>query len=80
MFGFLQGVTDPICKLKVIKNKAKYSSEYKGEKYLDPKDRKLVYFCSENCKKSFDEEPGKHIAEGNTSTKICCQQNTKSCC
>lgn len=71
MFGIFNKVTDPVCKMKVDKNKAKYSSEYKGEKY---------YFCSENCKKSFDEGPEKYITLENPPAKSCCQQNTKSCC
>ncbi|HCE30957.1 hypothetical protein A2778_05605 [Candidatus Daviesbacteria bacterium RIFCSPHIGHO2_01_FULL_40_24] len=71
MFGLFSKVTDPVCRMKVDKNKAKYSSEHKGEKY---------YLCSENCKKSFDEEPGKYAQQENIPTKNCCQQNTKSCC
>ena len=33
MFGLFSKVTDPVCRMKVDKNKAKYSSEHKGEKY-----------------------------------------------
>ncbi|MDO8573488.1 MAG: YHS domain-containing protein [Candidatus Daviesbacteria bacterium] len=71
MFGIFNKVTDPVCKMKVDKSKSKFSSEYKDENY---------YFCSENCKKSFDEEPEKYVAQENIPAKSCCQQNTKSCC
>ncbi len=71
MFGLFQKVSDPICKMKVDKDKTKYSSEYKGKKY---------YFCSENCKKSFNEEPERYVIQENIPAKSCCQQNTKSCC
>ncbi|MCL4417096.1 MAG: YHS domain-containing protein [Patescibacteria group bacterium] len=72
MFGFSKKVTDPVCKMKVDKNKTKYSSEYKGEKY---------YFCSEDCLKKFDTEPKKYLVQDeNISTQNCCHQNSKSCC
>lgn len=94
MFGFFNKATDPVCKMKVDKNKAKYSSEYKrslkfsdenykGEKFLDPKDRKLVHFCSENCKSQFDASPKDYVEKNKTSS--CCQNQTqasanKPCC
>ncbi|MCL5003756.1 MAG: YHS domain-containing protein [Patescibacteria group bacterium] len=62
MFGFLQNVTDPICKMKVDKNKTKYSSEYKGDKF---------YFCSESCKSQFDAKPEDFVKD-NTTNKSCC--------
>lgn len=71
MFGFFNKATDPVCKMKADKNKAKYSSEYDGEKY---------YFCSQDCKKSFEEEPKKYVQQENTPAKSCCQKNSKSCC
>lgn len=75
MFGLFNKTQDPVCKMKVDKNKAKYSSEYKGEKY---------YFCSENCKSQFDSKPEDFIKE-NTMGSSCCQSKdnatgTKSCC
>lgn len=70
MFGFSQKVTDPVCKMKVDKNKTKYFSEYKSEKY---------YFCSENCLKNFNKEPELYVAplreanqQENTQPKNCC--------
>ncbi len=63
MFGFLQKVTDPVCKMKVDK-KSEHFSDYQDSKY---------YFCSENCLKSFTEEPGKYIvSQDNTLAKSCC--------
>lgn len=71
MFGLFNKVQDPVCKMQVDKNKAKYSSEYKGEK---------LYFCSENCKKSFDGEPIKYaVQQENIQPRGCCSQ-AKSCC
>ncbi|MBI2086123.1 YHS domain-containing protein [Candidatus Daviesbacteria bacterium] len=70
MFGFLQKVTDPVCKMKIDK-KTEFLSDYQGSKY---------YFCSENCRKSFNEEPEKYVTQENIPAKSCCQQNTKSCC
>jgi YHS domain-containing protein len=42
---------DPICKMTVDEDTAKYVSEYKGKKY---------YFCAPGCKKTFDENPDKY--------------------
>lgn len=71
MFGLFQKIIDPVCKIKVDKSQTKFSSEYKGKRY---------YFCSENCKKSYDEEPERYAIQENIPAKSCCQQNTKSCC
>lgn len=75
MFGFFKGVQDPVCKMKVDKNKAKYPSDYKGERY---------YFCSENCKKQFDADPQSFITKEDMNHS-CCQNkensaSNKSCC
>lgn len=71
MFGFLQKVQDPVCKMKVDKNTG-YSSEYQSKKYS---------FCSENCKSKFDAEAQKYIGkQENNQKQSCCQQNQKSCC
>ncbi|HWQ48457.1 MAG TPA: YHS domain-containing protein [Methanosarcina sp.] len=43
---------DPVCKMKVDKATAKFTSVYKGETY---------YFCSAFCKEKFDENPEKYI-------------------
>ena len=42
---------DVVCKMKVNKENAKFTSEYKGKTY---------YFCSLSCKKEFDEDPEKY--------------------
>ena len=43
---------DPICKMEVDEETAKYISEYNGKKY---------FFCAPGCKKTFDENPDKYI-------------------
>jgi len=45
---------DPVCKMEVEENKAAATSEYKGKKY---------YFCAVGCKKAFDANPGKYLAD-----------------
>ena len=45
---------DPVCKMEVDENKAAATSEYKGQKY---------YFCAVGCKKAFDQNPEKYLAE-----------------
>lgn len=45
---------DPVCKMDVEVETAKYVSEYKGEKY---------YFCSAGCQKEFEENPPRFINE-----------------
>lgn len=74
MFGLFNKAQDPVCRMRVDKNKAKYFSENKGEKY---------YFCSENCKNQFEANPKDYVKENATSS--CCQNqnktlSNKSCC
>jgi len=45
---------DPVCKMEVEESKAAATSEYKGRKY---------YFCAVGCKKAFDQNPEKYLAE-----------------
>ncbi len=45
---------DPICKMEVEEAKAVATSEYKGKKY---------YFCAVGCKRNFDQNPDKYLAE-----------------
>ncbi len=45
---------DPICKMDVEEAKAVASSEYQGKTY---------YFCAMGCKRAFDENPEKYLAE-----------------
>ena len=46
-------VVDVVCKMKIDKRTAEFTSEYKGTMY---------YFCSAYCKKEFDENPEKYIS------------------
>ena len=43
---------DPICKMEVDENSAKFTSEFEGKTY---------YFCAPGCKKAFDESPDKYV-------------------
>ncbi len=45
---------DPVCKMEVEEANAAASAEYKGKKY---------YFCAVGCKKVFDQNPEKYLAE-----------------
>ena len=45
---------DPVCKMNVEEAKAVATSEYKGKKY---------YFCAVGCKKAFDQNSEKYLAE-----------------
>jgi YHS domain-containing protein len=47
-------VIDPICKMEIKESEAAATSEYKGKKY---------YFCAVGCKKAFDQNPEKYLAE-----------------
>ena len=44
--------TDPVCKMKVDENAAKFKSEYQGKTY---------YFCAPGCKKEFEKNPKKYL-------------------
>lgn len=46
---------DPVCGMKVNKEKVGATSVYKGETY---------YFCKSGCKVHFDKDPEKILAEG----------------
>ncbi len=45
---------DPVCHMTVEESQAAATSEYKGKKY---------YFCAAGCKRAFDENPEKYLAE-----------------
>ena len=45
---------DPVCKMEVEENTAAATSEYQGKKY---------YFCAPGCKRAFDQDPDKYLAE-----------------
>jgi Cu+-exporting ATPase len=46
---------DPVCGMDVDPATAAGKSEYKGQSY---------YFCSQGCKKAFDENPEKYLKKG----------------
>lgn len=48
-------VKDPVCGMNVDPARAAGSSEYAGSTY---------HFCSTSCKRKFDEEPTRYLAEG----------------
>ena len=45
---------DPVCKMGVEEAKAAATSSYKGKNY---------YFCAVGCKKAFDQNPERYLAE-----------------
>jgi len=45
---------DPVCKMQVDEKNTPATSEYNGKTY---------YFCAVGCKKAFDENPEKYLAE-----------------
>jgi P-type Cu+ transporter len=52
--GGIKMAIDPVCKMEINEKKAAATSEYKGKKY---------FFCSVGCKKAFDANPEKYLAE-----------------
>jgi YHS domain-containing protein len=44
---------DPICKMTVDENIAKFTSVYKGKTY---------YFCAPGCKRTFDKNPEQYVS------------------
>lgn len=46
---------DPVCGMDVTPETAAGTSEYKGQTY---------YFCAPGCKRSFDKDPEKYLANG----------------
>ena len=49
-------VKDPVCGMELTPANAAATSEYDGQTY---------YFCSLDCKKSFDKEPEKYLVNVN---------------
>ena len=45
---------DPVCGMQVDDRDAAAQSEYEGETY---------YFCSQGCKKKFDQDPEQYAGE-----------------
>ena len=54
LIGGVPMAIDPVCKMEVEESNAAATSEYKGRKY---------YFCAVGCKKAFDQNPEKYLAE-----------------
>ena len=46
-------VRDPVCGMEIDPAASAETTEYEGEKY---------YFCNQDCKKSFDQDPEKYVA------------------
>jgi Cu+-exporting ATPase len=47
-------VTDPVCGMEFDSSQAEAQSQYQGDAY---------YFCSEECKRLFDENPTEYIEQ-----------------
>jgi len=45
---------DPVCKMQVEENKAKWTTVYKGKTY---------YFCAMGCKIAFEKDPEKYLSK-----------------
>lgn len=48
-------VRDVVCGMMVDSETAQHKSEYRGQTY---------YFCSSDCKRSFDQDPQMYLREG----------------
>lgn len=46
---------DPVCNMQVDEQNAAGQSDYAGQTY---------YFCSENCKEKFDQNPQQYAKQG----------------
>lgn len=46
---------DPVCMMRVDEKTARFKSEFGGSTY---------YFCSPQCKKTFDGNPQRYISKG----------------
>jgi Cu+-exporting ATPase len=46
---------DPVCNMQVDEKNAAGRLEYQGQTY---------YFCSENCKERFDQNPQRYVKQG----------------
>jgi Cu+-exporting ATPase len=54
-------VKDPVCKMDVNPEKAKYKRDHEGERY---------YFCSSGCEKKFSENPAGYIKAENSKSAL----------
>lgn len=71
MFGLLSKASDPVCGMKVDKDKSKFFLEYEGSGY---------YFCSENCKNKFTAGPQQYVSGGMNVADSNSQPKKGSCC
>ena len=46
---------DPVCHMEVETETAEWTSEHEG---------KMYYFCAPGCKRSFDADPARYLAQG----------------
>ena len=53
LFKNSDNATDPVCLMKVEKDENALNYEYKSETY---------YFCSENCKEQFRQNPDQFLS------------------
>jgi Cu+-exporting ATPase len=51
-------VRDPVCGMEINVELAEERSEYEGE---------IFYFCSDQCRNKFDEDPGRFISRADLS-------------
>lgn len=64
--GLAEEVRDPVCGMKLDSSRAKFTAEYKGQKY---------YFCSADCQAKFKENPEKYALsqeEPSEAAVVCC--------
>jgi YHS domain-containing protein len=52
--GGMTLVVDPVCDMEIEQDAAEATLEYLGE---------VFYFCSENCKEAFEEDPESYLEE-----------------
>lgn len=47
-------VTDPVCGMQLLPDKAASSVDHKGQTY---------YFCTDACRKQFEAEPERYVSD-----------------
>ena len=45
--------TDPVCNMQADEEDAEFTAKYEGKTY---------YFCSESCKKEFENDPEEYVS------------------
>jgi YHS domain-containing protein len=64
--GWAQEVRDPVCGMKLDASRARFSTEYQGQKY---------YFCSADCLAKFEANPAQYIGKS-----LGCEEEETICC